>query len=449
MPRKGLSMRKVREVLRLHFGAQLSARKIALSCNIARSTVGEYISRAMNAGLTWPLPDDVDDARLEAALFRAPEYSTDRPIPDIAYLHTEMRKKGVTLQLLWQEYKQAQPDGYQYTQFCQHYRRSVKKLGLVLRQEHRAGEKMFVDWAGATVPVIDRNTGEINQASIFVTVLGASNYTYAEATLDKTLPNWILAHIRAFEAFHGAPEVVVVDNLKTGVKNPCRYEPDLNPVYLDLATHYGTVVIPTRVRKPRDNAKVEVGVQVVERWVLAALRNRTFFSVAELNQAIRDLVQKLSQRKFKKLDSSRLELYEKLDRPALRRLPAERYAFLDWRVARVGIDYHIEVNRHFYSVPYQLTGEQVDVRLGPNVLEVLYKNRRVASHVRSHVPGRATTSPEHRPKAHQRHLEWTPSQGSSIGPLTHVLPPQNWLRPSWLQSHTPNRATVAASGSSD
>lgn len=420
MPRKGLSMRKVREVLRLHFDAGLSARKIALSCNIARSTVGEYIGRAVDSGLEWPLPEDMDDTKLRAALFKAPNYRIN--LPDMTYLHTEMRKKGVTLQLLWQEYKEAHPEGYQYTQFCEYYRQGRRKLGLVLRQEHRAGEKMFVDWAGPTVPIVDPRTGEIARASIFVAVLGASNYTYVEATLDKTLPNWIVANIHAFEAFGGAPEIVVVDNHKAGVKSPCRYEPDLNRTYLDLANHYGTAVIPTRVRKPKDNAKAEVGVQVVERWVLAAIRNRTFFNLEELNTAIRQLTEQLNNKPFKKLPTSRRELFEKLDQPALKPLPSERYSFVDWKTARVGIDYHIEVSRHFYSVPYQLTGEQVDVRLGPQVLEVLYKNRRVASHVRSYVPGGATTNPEHRPKAHQKHLEWTPSRivrwASNTGPAT-------------------------------
>jgi transposase len=418
-------MRKVREVLRLHFGAGLSARKVAQSCNIGRSTVGEYIQRAQNAGLSWPLPADMGDARLEAALFKRPNYNITRPLPDMSYLHTEMRKKGVTLQLLWHEYKEAHPDGYQYTQFCAHYRRSLQKLDLTLRQEHRAGEKMFADWAGQTTPIVNRHTGEITTASIFVAVLGASNYTYVEAFPSKILANWITAHIHAFEYFNGVAEIVVVDNLKTGVKSPCRYEPDINPAYQDLAAHYGTVVIPTRVRRPRDNAKAEAGVQLVERWILAVLRNRTFFSIAELNTVIRELLERLNNKKFKKLPTTRRELFEKLDRPALKPLPEQRYPFVAWKTAKVNIDYHIEVDRHFYSVPHQLTGERVDIRMGPQVVEVLYKNRRVASHVRSYVPGRATTSPEHRPKAHQKYLEWTPSRiiqwAGKVGPHTKKL----------------------------
>ena len=425
MPRKGLSMRKVREVLRLHFGAGLSARAVARSCNIARSTVGEYIQRAQNAGLSWPLPADMDDTQLEAALFKRPSYRTTRPLPDMSYLYTEMSRKGVTLQLLWHEYKQAYPDGYGYTQFCEYYRRGRKKLGLILRQEHRAGEKAFTDWAGQTVPIVDRDTGEITFASIFVAVLGASNYTYAEAFHSKILAHWIMAHIHSFEFFQGSPEVVVDDNLKTGVTKACPYEPEIHPAFQDMAAHYGTVVIPTRVRKPRDNAKAEAGVLLVERWILAALRNRTFFSVAELNAAVWGLLEKLNNKKFKKLPTTRRELFETLDRPALKALPEQRYPFVDWKTAKVNIDYHIEVERHFYSVPHQLTGEQVDVRLGPQVVEVLYKNRRVASHVRSYVPGCATTNPEHRPKAHQEYLDWTPSRiiewAAKTGPATASL----------------------------
>jgi transposase len=251
---------------------------------------------------------------------------------------------------------------------------------------------------------------KITQAYIFVAVLGASNYTYVEAFVNQTLPNWITAHIHAFEFFNGALEIVVTDNLKTSVKKPCRYEPELNPAYHDMITYYGTAVIPGRVRQPRDTAKAEVAVQIVERWILAVLRNRTFFSVAELNTAIRELLEHLNNRRFKKLPTTRRELYEKLDQPALKPLPSQHYPFVEWKTAHVNIDYHIEVDRHFYSVPYQLVGERVDVRMGPYLVEVLYRHRRVASRVRSYVPGRATTCPEHRPKAHQRYAEWTPSR---------------------------------------
>ncbi len=354
MPRKGLSMRKVREVLRLRFGAGLSTRQIAQSCNIGHSTVREHEQRARASGLGWPLPEDMDDTRLKAVLFQRPKLSPTRPLPDMTFLHTEMRRKDVTLQLLWYEYKKDYPDGYQYTQFCEHYRRHCRKLDLSLRQEHKAGEKMFADWAGKVIPVVDRHTGEITPASIFVAVLGASNYTYVEAAPSRILANWITVHLHAFAFFGGVTEIIVVDNLKTGVKSPCRYEPDINPAYQDMAAHYGTVVIPTRVRSPKDNAKAEVGVQVVQRWILAALRNHTFFSIDELNAAIGELLEWLNNRKFKKLPTTRRELFEKLDRPALKPLPPRHYPFVEWKTARVNIDYHIEVDHHLYSVPYQL-----------------------------------------------------------------------------------------------
>jgi transposase len=262
-------MRKVREVLRLYFGAGLSARKVARSCNIARSTVGEYIQRAENAGLSWPLPEGMDDAKLEDALFKRPHYNCNskRPQPDMHYLHIEMRRKSVTLQLLWDEYKQVHPDGYEYSQFCEHYRRHKQKLDLALRQEHRAGEKMFADWAGQTVPVVDRHTGEVIFAGIFVAVLGASNYTYAEAFPSQILAHLIMGNIHALEFFNGCPEILVNDNMKTAVTKACRYEPDLHPVFQDMAAYYGMAVIPARVKRPRDNAKAEAGVLLVERWM--------------------------------------------------------------------------------------------------------------------------------------------------------------------------------------
>ena len=418
-------MRKVREILRLHLEAGLSARQIARSCNIGRSTVGDYLERAREAGLRWPLPAEMDDTQLEARLFQRSYSPHQRPLPDIQYLHTELHRKGVTRQLLWHEYKEIHPDGYGYTQFCEYYRRSKENLDLVLRQEHRAGEKLFVDWAGHTVPILCRESGEITPASIFVAVLGASNYTYAEAFLSQVLVHWILGHIHAFEFFQGSTAILVPDNLKTGVKTPCRYEPDLNPLYQDLAAWYGSAIIPARVGKSRDKAKVEVGVQVVERWILAAVRNRTFFSLAELNTALREGLERLNTTPFQKLPTTRRELFEKLDRPALKPLPAERYPFVSWKTATVGIDYHVEIERHYYSVPYQLVGEQVDVRLGAQVVEILFKHQRVASHQRSFVPGGATTCPEHRPQKHREYLAWSPSRiikwAGTIGPHTAEL----------------------------
>lgn len=412
MAAKRLSMRKIKEVLRLKWEHGLSNRKIARSCSISRSTVADYLSRAEEAGLSWPLPPELDEAELEKRLFCLPRIFLPgpRPWPDWSEIHRELSGKGVTLFLLWEEYKQANPQGYQYSWFCHQYRQWAGKLDLVMRQEHRAGEKMFVDYAGQIVPVVDRTTGEMREAQIFIAVLGASNYTYAEATWSQSLPDWINSHVRAFHYFGGVTELLVPDNLTSGVTKACLYEPDLNPTYQDLANHYGCAVIPTRVRKPRDKAKVEVGVQVVERWILARLRNLTFFSLAELNHAIRELLIKLNNRPFKKLPGSRRTLFETLDKPALRALPTQPYLYAEWKKARVHIDYHIEVDSHYYSVPYQLVKRELDVRITINTIEAFHKGRRVASHRRLYRKGGFTTLKEHMPKRHQKYAEWTPDR---------------------------------------
>ena len=346
------------------------------------------------------------------------------------YLHQELRKKGVTLQLLWHEYKQVNPEGYQYSQFCNLYRHWEKKLDVTLRQEHRAGEKLFVDYAGQTIPIIDPATGEVTQAQIFIAALGASSYTFAEASAAQDLPSWIRSHVHAFQFLGGVPEILVPDNLKVGIKKPCRYEPDINPTYLELAQHYGITVIPARVGRPRDKAKVESAVFVAERWILAALRNHDFFSIHQLNQAIFQALEQLNNRKFQKLDTTRKALFESLDKPALKPLPLQPYEYAEWQRARVNIDYHVEIDRHYYSVPYQLAREQVDVRLNPTTVEVLFKHTRVASHPRSYVKGQFTTLKTHMPKSHQRYLQWTPSRiihwAEKTGPktselVTHIL----------------------------
>jgi transposase len=424
MPAKRLSMRKIKEVLRLKFELQLKNREIARSCSIPHSTVANYLSRAGAAGLIWPLPPELDDGGLEQRLFgdRIQVVRREIPQPDFASVHAELRRhRHVTLQLLWQEYKQSHPDGYQYSQFCDRYHRWAARLDLTLRQEHRAGEKLFVDHAGQTVSIVDPSTGEVHQAAIFVAVLGASNYTYAEATWKRDLAGWIGSHARALEFFGGVPAAIVPDNWKTGVKDPCYYEPDLNPTYRDLADHYGTVILPARVGKPRDKAKVEAAVLIVERWVLAALRKRTFHTLAELNRAIRELLDHLNQRQFRKLDTTRARLFEELERPRLKPLPAEPFVFAQWKKAKVNIDYHIEIDRHYYSVPYGCVHEEVEARLSATTVEIFLKGRRIATHARSFAPGRHTTLPEHRPKKHQ-HLEWTASRmierGRAVGPQT-------------------------------
>jgi len=415
-------MRKIKEVLRLKFDHQLSKRQIAQSCSIAHSTVSEYLRRFRQASLGWPLPEKIDDNQLEQLLFPRPQIGSPhrRSQPDWAYIHRELRRKGVTLMLLWQEYKEVYPNGYQPSQFCHLYRQWAKQLDPVMRQEHRAGEKMFVDYAGMTVAVFDMQKAKMRQAQIFVAVLAASNYTYAEATWTQTLPGWIASHSRAFNYFGGVAQVVVPDNLKAGVSKACFYEPNINPTYLDMANHYGTEVIPTRVRRPKDKAKVEVGVQIVERWILARLRDRQFFSLPQLNRAIAELLEDLNNKSFQKLPGSRRSMFESIDRPALKPLPAQTYQFAEWKKATVNVDYHIEVARHYYSVPHTLIKKRIDVRLTDTTVECFYKGKRVASHIRSSHKGRHSTIKEHMPKSHQKWAQWTPDRfmrwAAKIGP---------------------------------
>jgi transposase len=418
-------MRKIIEVLRLH-SLGLAQRLIARSCSIGQSTVSEYLKAAESAKLQWSEVAGWDEARLAAALLPNSQAAPKRsrlPEPDFAKIHSELQQhKHLTLQLSWEEYRLAQTEGYRYSRFCELYQRWRRKQEVVMHQEHRAGEKLFVDYAGQTVPVRDPATGETRDAQLFVAVLGASNYTFAEATWTQMLGDWIGSHLRAFEFFGGVPEIVVPDNLKSGVTKTCRYEPGVNVTYEEMAQHYGVAVIPARPRKPRDKAKVEGGVLIVERWILAALRKRTFFSLGALNEAIAELLVRLNERPFRKRAGSRKSLFETLDQPALKPLPAERYAYGEWKTSRVNIDYHVEFDDHWYSVPYALTQQAVEIRATASTVEVFHKGIRVASHARSHTPYRHTTIHAHRPKAHQRYLEWTPSRivewSAKIGPAT-------------------------------
>lgn len=420
-------MRKIKEILRLKWECGLSCRQISRSCGVGHGTVWDYLSRASGAGLSWEQIQGLDEGELERLFFppAAPAHGVARPLPDWAQMYRELRRKGVTLALLWQEYKERSPEGLQYSRFCDLYREWKGLLSVTMRQEHRAGEKTFVDYCGPTVEIVDASSGEVRPASIFVAVLGASSYTYAEATMSQELADWIGAHVRAFEFFGGVSELVVPDNTKSGVLRACRYEPDLNPTYQEMARHYGVAVIPARPRKPRDKAKVESGVLVVERWILARLRNRTFFSVAELNQAIRGLLENLNTRPMRVFNASRRELYKSLDRPALKALPGERFEFATWGKARVNIDYHVELQGHYYSVPYQLVRKEVDTRVSAATVECFFKGQRVAAHARSFVKGRHTTLTEHMPKAHQAQAEWTPERlvrwASEVGESTAAV----------------------------
>ena len=412
MAAERLSMRTIREVLRLKWEKHLPNKRIAESCNIARSTVRDYLSRATEAGLSWPLPAELDDSLLEQMIFtvQSAPVMGKREMPSPEYIRKELTRKGVTLRLLWLEYKQANPDGYQYSQFCLLYHQWLDKTDVSLRQTHRAGEKLFLDYAGQTIPVTDPETGKTREAWLFVATLGASSYTFAWASFSQDMPSWIEAHVRAFRFFGGVSEILVPDNLKSGITKPNYYEPDINPTYQEMACHYGAVVIPARMRKPKDKAKVESAVQIAERWILAALRNHTFFSLAELNTAVTQNLDELNDRKFQKMDASRKTLFETIDKPALKPLPDTPYEYARWKKARVNIDYHIYVDGHYYSVPYQLTKQRVDVRITQTMVEILFKNKRIAVHVYDSRQGRHTTISEHMPKSHQKYLEWTPSR---------------------------------------
>lgn len=421
-------MRKLNEVLRLRFELGLGQRAIARACSISQGAVHNYLKRAAAAGFGWPLPEGWDEKRVEQALFgeRRPVERRPRTLPDFAALKEQFqRHPHLTLLLAWEEYRQVHPEGYGYSRFCELYQRWRKKQDVVLRQEHKPGEKGFVDWAGATIPVHDPVSGEIWQASLFVMVLGASSYTYAEATRDQQLAAWLHCHIHAFEFFGGVTRLLVPDNPRTGVSRACRYDPDLNPTYQEMAMHYGVGVVPARPYRPRDKAKAEVAVQVVERWIIAALRDQKFFRLEDLNRAIRELLERLNQRPFKKREGSRASVFAAIERSALRPLPAERFDMSQWSRARVNIDYHIAFDSNLYSVPYNLVQELVEVRATPTTVEIFHKGQRVASHLRGRSRGQAFTQKEHRPKSHQAHLEWTPSRmvhwAEQIGPHTAQL----------------------------
>jgi len=419
-------MRKIKEVLRLRFGLGLHQDQIARSCSIGQATVHRYLEKAAAAKLGWPLPDDLDDRQLDQLLFPARPLRTLshlRPGLDFGQLHAQLQThKRLTLQLLWEEYRETHPDGYGYSRFCELYQRWNRNRDVVLRHDHKAGEKTFVDWAGDTVPIYDRETGEAAPASIFVAVLGASTYTFARAAPSQNLANWIDCHVRAFEFFQGVTKLLVPDNPRTGVTRACRYEPDLNRTYHEMAQHYSIAVLPARPYKPRDKAKVENAVGIVERWILAALRHRKFFAIGDLNEAIEELLERLNNRRFRKRDGTRTSLFKEIDLPALQPLPAERYILAEWKTVRANIDYHVEIDRHYYSVPYQLAGQQLEARYTASTVELFQDGKRAVSHVRSSVPYRHTTVHEHMPKSHQAHLEWTPLRlihwGETVGTAT-------------------------------
>ena len=420
-------MRKIKEVLRLKHDAALNYHQIAGSVNISTSTVHDIINRFNKADLSWPLAAELEDEKaLENLLY--PEQksaATKKPEPDMNLIYKELKRKNVTLQLLWEEYKAKHPEGYQYSYYCELFNTWRAKLNPVLRQFYRAGERTEIDYAGQKMAVTDPETGITYDAYIFVAVLAASNYIYAEAVLSVDLKSWIASHVRAFEFFGGVTEVLIPDNPKTGVIHPCRYEPELNRTYEEMASYYGTAVIPARVKKPRDKPNAENSVLIVERRIIAKLRNRTFFSLAELNQAIFEELKLLNEKPFQKLDGSRQSLYEELEKQALKPLPPKPFEYADWKKLTVNIDYHVEVDKNYYSTPYQLVKEIVEVRITSSIVEIFYHGKRVDSHRLLLGKGKYSTLPEHRPAAHQKHLEWTPSRiagwAAQTGPNTKAL----------------------------
>jgi len=420
-------MRKVREVLRLRHALGVSERQIAVTVGVSRSTVGEYLRRAAVIGITWPVPEGLDDGELERRLFTPPTFDSvpARPLPDWGYVHRELKRRSVTLLLLWEEYRAAHADGYGYSRFCDLYLAWRGSISPTMRQAHGPAEKLFVDFAGDTVPIFDAAAGMERRAHIFVAVLGASNYTYAEARWSEGLADWIGAHVNALATLTGVPKAIVCDNLKAGVTATSRYEPGINRTYQELAEHYDTAILPARPRKPRDKAKVEVAVQIVQRFVLARLRNRRFFSLVELNAAIRECVADLNAKIMRKLGVSRNELFAEIDRPALKPLPQAPYEYAEWKKCRVAPDYHVEIAGHYYSVPSRLIREELEVRITDTTIEILHKGIRVASHARSYARHRHTTVTEHMPSAHRRYAEWTPArmmrEAEKIGLATVAL----------------------------
>jgi transposase len=415
-------MRKIRDILRLRLAAGLSIRQIKDSTKASVGAIQKLLVRADELGLSWPLPDDLDDNRLAQLFYPGADTvaSTRYQVPGWPEIHQALKRKGMTKQLLWEEYTQHYPNRcYSYSQFCERYRHWCGQQKRSMRQTHKAGEKCFVDYCGQTVPIINAATGEIREAQVFVGVLGASNYTYAEATLSQSLPDWLGSHVRMFAFFDGCPELVIPDNLKSGVHQACRYDPQLNPSYQQLAEHYQLAVVPARPYKPKDKAKAEVGVQIVERWILARLRHHSFFSLFELNQCIRALLEALNQKPFKQLPGNRLQAFDQLDKPALRALPVQPYRYVEIKPVKVNIDYHVQYQRHHYSVPHQYVGETLELHAGDTLVSLYFRRRQVASHPRKHRPG-MTTEAAHMPERHRKQQQWTPGRlknwAKDIGP---------------------------------
>jgi transposase len=426
MATERLNMRHVREILRQKWVLGRTHREVAQSVGLSAGAVGKVVGRAEAARMTWATVEALDEQVLEGQLYgpRLPQ-TAQRPMPDWKQVHAERLRPSVTLELLHLEYLQHHPDGYRYTAFCEHYRRWLKTKQLSMRQDHRAGDKAFVDYSGRKPSYVDPATSQRVEVELFVAVLGASNFTYAEASPSQRGPHFIQSHVRALAYFGGSPSALVPDQLKSGVTRSCWYEPGIQRTYEQLATHYGTTVLPARPYRPKDKAKVEGAVLIAQRWILARLRNQTFFSIDALNEAIWALLEELNDRPMRVYKASRRELYERIDKPALTPLPAVAFVYGEWKHARVNIDYHVELDGHYYSVPHALIHEQVELRSTATTVEVFYRGKRLASHARSNERGRHTTVDEHMPRAHREHRDWSPTRllhwAGTIGPNTAAL----------------------------
>lgn len=442
MPAKRITMRQIKEVLRLRLHAGLSIRQISCSTKVSVGAIQKLLARAKEHELTWPLPDDLNEVRLAALLYPGADttVSSRYPLPDWTQVHQELKHKGVTKRLLWEEYTARYPNRcYSYSQYCGLYRQWRKTQRRSMRQVHKAGEKCFVDYAGPTLAIVDAATGDVRRAQVFVGVLGASSYTYAEATWSQGLEDWLSSHVRMFEYFGGVTDMIVPDNLRSGVSQACRYDPELNPSYHQLAAHYRTAVLPARPYKPKDKAKAEVGVQVVERWIMARLRHLTFFTLADVNRCIRALLDGLNDKPFKQLPGSRRSAFNALDKPALRALPKQPWQYRDIRRCKVSIDYHVDYKQHHYSVPHQYVGERVEVQANQHLVQIYFRQTLIASHVRSHKVGAATTDTGHMPKRHSAHQKWTPGGlkrwANEVGADTH-----KWVCDRFAASEHPEQA---------
>ena len=424
MPRRK-TMRRIKECFRLFYESGLNKAQIARTLSIGRSTVWDYLKKFEESGLSWEEASNWSEEEFDRKLFTRPGPPESRVLPDFKYIHKELRRPGVTLQLLWEEYKKENSDGYGYSQFCLLYREWCKKLKIYMRQHHVGGEKVFVDYSGKKPCVYDPKTGVKKEVELFVMTWGASHYLYAEAQQSQKSKDWIMGHVRGFEYFGCVPRLVVPDNLKSAVTRACRYDPDINQSYTELAEHYGIGVLPARPSRPKDKPKVETGVQIIQRWIVARLRNRKFYSLAELNKAIRELLDEANHKPMKKLKKTRHELFEELDRPNAGKLPNNRYIYHEWLRCKVGFDYHLEADKHYYSVPYQYYGKQMDVRITERTIEVFYKNERICIHQRDMQKYKYSTLSEHMPTSHRKVSQWTPARlinwGRNIGLHTGSL----------------------------